>query len=212
MKTHIQSPTKFTTTSNSMLSPWRIKVVVEAERDDDDGDSEYEYDEAETIEQQPFGRATTIIKVPVRGLNSSSPVRHRPKRIGGTTTVMIPIKGLSSSPVVDTMPKQKSKLKRVPTPRPKKVEATTGEGAQYAQSRTKKIVTDQTEEEEGVEELDDGDIDNTREIFDQVCVYDAGQGLQSFYFILYSFTEFVGVAPKIASSSFNADWVDSIAS
>ncbi|TGZ81713.1 hypothetical protein EX30DRAFT_395492 [Ascodesmis nigricans] len=76
------SPTKMTATSHiDTMSPWRIKVVVEAERDD--GDSE--------LASPPPRRATVrgrtvTTKVPVKGLESSEDEAVEGKRKGRKAT------------------------------------------------------------------------------------------------------------------------------
>ena len=111
-KVNIHSPTKMTATSNSVLSPWRIKVVVQAEREDGeeegtpsgrgkirggapnftlgfpagDGDDDDGVHDSVVLPPPPKPRTR-------RGGRSTSAAKT-----GRATTVKVPVKGLSSSP------------------------------------------------------------------------------------------------------------------
>ncbi|KAI9876043.1 MAG: hypothetical protein M1830_007456 [Pleopsidium flavum] len=72
------SPTKSTAKTENLLSPWRIRVTVEAERDDDDKIKGRK--KAEKIENSPTKRLserTTTTIVPLKGLQESSPTATR---------------------------------------------------------------------------------------------------------------------------------------
>ena len=132
-KVNIHSPTKMTATSNSVLLPWRIKVVVQAERedgeegtpsgkgkirgapnftlgfpagDDDDDDD----DDGDDNDDNDDGVHDPVMLPPPpkprarRGGRSTSAAKT-----GRATTVKVPVKGLSSSPEkpADNPPKVK---------------------------------------------------------------------------------------------------------
>ena len=104
----IHSPTKMTAVSNSHLSPWRIKVMVEAERDGDDGERQQQQQEEE---EEGCGRLAPpnftlgfaggdVLDVKV--LPSARQRRSRERSVGVVTrtrTTKVPLKGLDSSPV-----------------------------------------------------------------------------------------------------------------
>ncbi|KAI9765151.1 MAG: hypothetical protein M1840_007744 [Geoglossum simile] len=95
------SPTKSSMKTENHLSPWRIRVTVEAERDDKNGGGD-------------IGNPTTEAD-PVweENKDSGSPSRGRATRRTRTTTTMVPVKGLESSPPA---PKRRGRPKKSETP------------------------------------------------------------------------------------------------
>ncbi|KAI9823556.1 MAG: hypothetical protein M1819_001163 [Sarea resinae] len=95
------SPTKSSAQTENVLSPWRIRVTVEAER-----------------EQENEGPALQINRL--RVANATSPSKGPKMR---TTTTTVPLKGLDSSPVAPKRRgrprKSASPAKRTGTPAPK---------------------------------------------------------------------------------------------
>ncbi|KAF8542852.1 hypothetical protein BDD12DRAFT_329447 [Trichophaea hybrida] len=113
----IHSPTKMTATSNSVLSPWRIKVVVQAERDDDE-----EEDTSPSGRGKP-GRTPPNLTLGFGGADYDDdddmvlpPPKPRAKRSRSrsvgirTKTTTVKVKGLSSSPEKPTMEGEEPKV------------------------------------------------------------------------------------------------------
>ena len=91
-----QSPTKSTAKTENLLSPWRIRVTVEAERDEDKPAAGGRAGEkvGRSVTKKGTGRTTTTL-VPLKGLEESSPppasrrsARSRKSDVGSS-----PIKG-----------------------------------------------------------------------------------------------------------------------
>ncbi|KAI9783973.1 MAG: hypothetical protein M1839_002918 [Geoglossum umbratile] len=94
------SPTKSSIKTENHLSPWRIRVTVEAERDDESGGGDIGY----SMEADPGWKGYT---------DSGSPSKGRTARRTRTTTTKVPVKGLESSPPA---PKRRGRPKKSETP------------------------------------------------------------------------------------------------
>ncbi|KAF8253715.1 hypothetical protein K440DRAFT_656906, partial [Wilcoxina mikolae CBS 423.85] len=118
----IHSPTKMTATSNSVLSPWRIKVVVQAERDDDEEEDTTPSGRGKPERTPPnftlgFGGADYDDNDDNAGMDMVLPPpkprakRSRSRSVGvRTRTTTVKVKGLSSSPEKPAMEGEEPKV------------------------------------------------------------------------------------------------------
>ncbi|KAI5858687.1 hypothetical protein BZA05DRAFT_10734 [Tricharina praecox] len=103
----VHSPTKMTATTNSHLSPWRIKVMVEAERDDGSG-SDGSGDERGRMAPPSFTLGFAGEGMDVEVVPSPRQRKSRDRSVGvitRTRTTKVPVKGLDSSPSETMKPK-----------------------------------------------------------------------------------------------------------
>ncbi|KAA8895593.1 hypothetical protein FN846DRAFT_894015 [Sphaerosporella brunnea] len=118
----VDSPRKMRATSNTVLSPWRIKVMVEAERDGEEG--------SETPSRKGKNkRALPNFSVGFGGLGDDDDFELPAPKVKRTVmtrtrTTKVPLKGLSSDDETEPATKATVRAKRTSTPAARKVAAT----------------------------------------------------------------------------------------
>ncbi|MCJ1252846.1 hypothetical protein MMC24_000652 [Lignoscripta atroalba] len=73
---HLFSPTKSNAQTENLLSPWRIRVTVEAEREDDENDGN-RVQEVDNLPIKRLAERTTTTTVPLKDADVSSPAQKR---------------------------------------------------------------------------------------------------------------------------------------